>query len=66
MEMGRQAPSRIRAMVLSSINAKPAPPSEAAIRKARIADAYAGMAEYARIWARKSCPGGKSEPRSDC
>jgi pimeloyl-ACP methyl ester carboxylesterase len=53
MEMGRQAPDRIRAMVLASTAAEPAGPDEAAKRHARIAEANAGMAEYARHWAPK-------------
>jgi len=53
MEMGRQAPGRIRAMVLSSSAAEPALPAEAATRHARIAEANAGMAAYARHWAPK-------------
>lgn len=53
MEMGRQAPGRIRAMILSSTAAEPAGPDEAAHRHARIAQANAGMAEYAQGWAPK-------------
>ncbi|RGP38013.1 alpha/beta fold hydrolase [Pseudotabrizicola alkalilacus] len=53
MEMGRQAPGRIRAMVLSSTAAEPAAPGESEKRYARIAEANAGMAAYARHWAPK-------------
>lgn len=53
MEMGRQAPDRIRAMVLSSTAAEPSGPDEAAKRHERIAEANAGMAAYARHWAPK-------------
>lgn len=53
MEMGRQAPERIRAIVLSSTAAEPSGPDEAAKRHARIAEANAGMAAYASHWAPK-------------
>lgn len=53
MEMGRQAPGRIRAMILSSTAAEPAGPDEAAHRHARIAQANAGMAGYGQGWAPK-------------
>ncbi|MFN4154159.1 MAG: alpha/beta fold hydrolase [Paracoccaceae bacterium] len=53
MEMGRQAPERIRAMVLCSTAAEPAAPDEATKRYARIAEANAGMAAYAVHWAPK-------------
>ncbi|ODR91522.1 hypothetical protein A8M32_11630 [Sinorhizobium alkalisoli] len=50
MEMGRQAPERIRAMVLSSTNAEGPDVHEAAQREARIAEANADMIAYARGW----------------
>lgn len=52
-EMGRQAPHRIRAMVLSSTAAEPAGPGEKDHRLERIAKANAGMAAYAAAWAPK-------------
>ncbi len=53
MEMGRQAPERIKAMVLSSASAEGPGPDEPAKRQARIAEANADMAAYARAWAPK-------------
>lgn len=53
MEMGRQAPSRIKAMILSSTGAEGPGPGEPAHRQARIDQANADMAGYARDWAPK-------------
>jgi pimeloyl-ACP methyl ester carboxylesterase len=50
MEMGRQAPKRIRAMVLASTNAEGPDVHEAPQREARIAEANADMIAYARGW----------------
>ncbi|MDD7973114.1 alpha/beta fold hydrolase [Roseinatronobacter alkalisoli] len=51
MEMGRQAPERIRAMVLAGIDADGPGENEAAKREARISKANAGMEAYGRDWA---------------
>lgn len=51
MEMGRQAPERIKAMILSSTSAEGPSASERAHREARIKEANADMADYAMNWA---------------
>jgi len=53
MEMGRQAPGRIRAMVLSNTNADGPSENDALHREARIAEANADMAAYAARWVPK-------------
>ncbi len=53
MEMGRQAPERIKAMVLSSTSAEGSGAGEAAHRQSRIDEANADMISYARNWAPK-------------
>jgi pimeloyl-ACP methyl ester carboxylesterase len=53
MEMGRQAPDRIRALVLANTNAEGLGEHEPAHREARIAEANAGMTAYARGWVPK-------------
>ncbi|MGO4852362.1 alpha/beta fold hydrolase [Phaeovulum sp. W22_SRMD_FR3] len=53
LEMGRQAPERIRAMILSSTGAEGPAADEQAKREARIAEANADMVGYARNWAPK-------------
>lgn len=53
MEMGRQAPERILAMVLSNTNADGPGAQEAAHREARIAEANADMIAYAKGWVPK-------------
>ena len=53
LEMGRQAPERIRAMVLSSTGAEGPEPNESSKRAARIEEANADMASYARNWVPK-------------
>jgi pimeloyl-ACP methyl ester carboxylesterase len=53
MEMGRQAPARIRAMVLAGADAEGPKEDEAAKRQARIDKANAGMKAYARDWVPK-------------
>jgi pimeloyl-ACP methyl ester carboxylesterase len=50
MEMGRQDPGRIKAMVLSSTGVEGPSNGEAPRREARIAEANAGMTDYARNW----------------
>lgn len=53
MEMGKQAPERIKAMVLSSTGAEGPGENEKAHRETRIAEANADMKSYARNWAPK-------------
>ncbi len=53
LEMGRQAPDRIRAMVLANANAEGLGDHEIAHREARIAEANADMVAYARGWVPK-------------
>ncbi len=53
LEMGRQAPARIKAMILSSTGAEPAGPGEPAHRQTRIDQANADMTRFARDWAPK-------------
>ncbi|PKA43707.1 alpha/beta hydrolase [Rhizobium sullae] len=53
LEMGRQAPDRLRAMVLANTNAEGLGDHEIAHREARIAEANADMAAYARGWVPK-------------
>ncbi|UFW80409.1 MULTISPECIES: alpha/beta fold hydrolase [Rhizobium] len=53
MEMGRQSPGRIRAMVLSNANAEGPAQDEAASRENRIAEAKADVVVYARRWVTK-------------
>ncbi len=53
MEMGRQAPERIKAMVLSSTSAEGPGPNEKDHRETRIKEANADMASYAKNWAPK-------------
>ncbi len=53
MEMGRMAPGRIKAMILSSTGAEGPGPDEKAHRQSRIDEANADMAAYARNWAPK-------------
>lgn len=53
MEMGRQAPGRVKGMILTSTGHRAAPDGEAAHRHARIAEADAGMRAYARNWVPK-------------
>ncbi|MCB1359434.1 MAG: alpha/beta fold hydrolase [Maritimibacter sp.] len=53
MEMGRQAPGRVKAMVLSSTSAEGPGPNEQAHRQSRIDAANADMAGYAQNWAPK-------------
>lgn len=53
MEMGRQAPERIKAMILSSTSAEGPGANEKAHREARINEANADMAVYATNWAPK-------------
>lgn len=53
MEMGRQAPDRIKAMVLSSTSAEGPGPNEQAHRQSRIDAANADMTGYAQNWAPK-------------
>lgn len=53
LEMGRQAPDRIRALVLANTNAEGLGEDEPAHREARIAEANAGMTDYARGWVPK-------------
>ena len=53
MEMGKQAPKRIKAMVLSSTSAEGPGANEKAHREARIAEANADMKAYAHNWAPK-------------
>lgn len=50
MEIGRQAPDRVRAMVLANAGHLPAGPAEPAKRQERIDEANADMAAYARAW----------------
>ena len=53
LEMGRQAPERVRAMVLANSNVEGLADQELAHREMRIADANADMAAYARGWVPK-------------
>jgi len=53
IEMARQAPERIRAIVLANTNTDGLGPDEAAHRGARIAQANEDMAAYARNWVPK-------------
>ena len=53
MEMGRQAPERIKAMVLSSTSAEGPGPNEKEHRQSRIDAANADMTRYAQGWAPK-------------
>lgn len=53
LEMGRQAPDRVRAMVLANTNTEGLGDHEIAHREARITHANAGMAAYARNWVPK-------------
>lgn len=53
LEMGRQAPQRVRAMVLANSNVEGLGDQELAHREIRIADANADMAAYARDWVPK-------------
>ncbi|MEJ2020408.1 MAG: alpha/beta hydrolase, partial [Maritimibacter sp.] len=53
MEMGRQAPERVKAMVLSSTSAEGPGPNEKAHRETRIKEANDDMASYAKNWAPK-------------
>ncbi|WP_100188239.1 alpha/beta fold hydrolase [Marinomonas sp. BSi20584] len=53
MEMGKQVPERIKAMVLSSTGAEGPGTNEKAHRETRIAEANADMKAYARNWAPK-------------
>ncbi|WP_324765189.1 alpha/beta hydrolase (plasmid) [Sinorhizobium meliloti] len=53
LEMGRQAPDRIRAMVLANTNADGVGEYEPAHREARIAEANADMVAYALGWVPK-------------
>ncbi|NKM88135.1 alpha/beta fold hydrolase [Rhizobium laguerreae] len=53
LEMGRQAPGRLRAMVLANTNTEGLGDHEIAQREARIAEANADMAAYARGWVPK-------------
>jgi pimeloyl-ACP methyl ester carboxylesterase len=53
LEMGRQAPERIRAMVLANTNTEGLGDQEIAHREARIAEANADMIAYARGWVPK-------------
>lgn len=53
LEMGRQTPDRIRAMVLANTNAESLGDHEIAHREARILEANADMAAYARSWVPK-------------
>ncbi len=53
MEMGRQAPERITAMVLSSTGAEGPGPNEKEHRQSRIDAANADMASYAQNWVPK-------------
>lgn len=50
LEMGRQAPHRLRAMVLSNANIESLGDHEIAHREKRIAEANADMVAYARAW----------------
>ncbi len=50
MEMGRQAPERIKGMILSSTGAEGPGANEKAHREARINEANADMAAYAKNW----------------
>ncbi|WP_425101956.1 alpha/beta fold hydrolase [Tropicibacter sp. S64] len=53
MEMGRQAPDRIKAMILSSTSAEGPGPNELDHRQSRIDAANADMTRYAQTWAPK-------------
>ncbi|WP_164736401.1 alpha/beta fold hydrolase [Rhizobium vallis] len=53
MEMGRQSPDRIGAMVLSNANAEGPAQDEAASRESRIAEVKADVVAYARCWVTK-------------
>ena len=53
MEMGRQAPDRVKAMVLASTGHKAANEAEPAHREARIAEANTDMTAYAENWVPK-------------
>lgn len=53
MEMGRQAPGRVKGMVLASTGHKAANEAEPAHREARIAEANADMKTYAENWVPK-------------
>lgn len=53
LEMGRQAPDRLRAMVLANTNTEGLGDHEIAHREARIAEANADMTAYARSWVPK-------------
>lgn len=53
MEMGRQAPNRVKAMILSSTAHKAAPEDETKHREARIVEANSGMKAYAEAWVPK-------------
>lgn len=63
MEMGRQAPDRIKAMVLSSTSAEGPGAREQAHRQTRIDAANSDMVSYARNWAPKvlSKAGGQND-----
>jgi pimeloyl-ACP methyl ester carboxylesterase len=53
MERGRQAPKRVKGMILASTGHRAAPSGEAAHRQARIDEANADMQAYARAWVPK-------------
>ena len=53
LEMGHQAPTRLRAMVLANTNTEGLGDQEISQREARIAEANADMAAYARGWVPK-------------
>jgi pimeloyl-ACP methyl ester carboxylesterase len=53
MEMGRQAPERVKGMILASTGHRAAASGEAAHRHSRIEDANADMQAYARAWVPK-------------